>query len=290
MVIETIDKTYEVIGYAKSDEAAKRYICREASDGQEYMLLCIIDRQQIGRLLPFFFSKETDGAFRDYHGCFVADSCLHLVFSYHDGQSLRERLELSNCTLEERMDIFGKLLEKLMLVAMPDGVAANVLGTDSILVSDANDVNFRYELPNLEAVLRNDGTDVQKRLLKIYDVLFADELKRRTVLALTDYRDIIRPGDYDSIFEAYRLFKVFSGIVDELPREDREIPHTKGYLLWERVKSVFPIIKRIVLMVIALCAVGFLVWSFWNTMRSEKKEIVFDQIGTYEIKKELEGQ
>lgn len=283
MVIETIDKTYTVIGFAKSDEAIKRYICKDASDRREYMVLCVCERHWIEELMTFFLTHEAEGKFRDYHGCFVADGNLHLVFSYHEGQSLKDRLEKQGCTLEERIGIFGKLLEQLMLLSMPDGVASDVLTVDKILASDANEIAFRYELANPAAVIKNDKLDMQKKLLAVYDHLFAGELKRRTVLPLLDYRDIIRPGEYDNVFEAYRLLKVFTGIIDELAPEDRDTPHTKGYLFWEKVKGVFPIVRRIVMLVIAGVAVGFLVWSAWNSLRSEQKDIVFDQIGTYEI-------
>ncbi len=290
MVIETIDKTYDVIGFAKSDEAIKRYICKDISDNREYKLICVCTRELIEMLMPFFLTHESEGKFRDYHGCFVDNGNLYLVFSYHEGQSIKDRLEKSNCTLEERIGLFGKLLEKLMLLAMPDGVAADVLKSDRILASDADEIEFSYELSNPASVVKNDKTDMQKRLLAVYDHLFEEELKRRTVLALSDYRDIIRPGDYDNVIEAYRLFKVFTGIIDGLAPEDRSTPHTKGYLAWEKVKSVFPVVKRVVLLLVALAAVGFLIWSMWNTLRTQQKDIVFDQIGTYEIDNGLEGK
>lgn len=290
MVIETIDKTYEVIGFAKSDESIKRYICKDTSDNREYMVLCVCERKWIDALMPYFLTQEAGGGFRDYHGCFVADGNLHLVFSYHEGQSLQDRLEKSTCTLEERIGLFGRLLEQLMLLGMPDGLAADVLSTKRILASDADEIAFRYVLSDLDRVLKDDKAEMQRRLLAVYDFLFAEELKKRTIIALLDYRDIIQPGDYDNVFEAYRLFKVFTGIIEGLSPEEKSTPHTKGYLFWEKVKTVFPIIKRILMLLIALVAVGFLVWSYWNTLRSNQKDIVFDQIGTYEINDELEGK
>ena len=159
MVIETIDKTYDVIGFAKSDEAIKRYICKDISDNREYKLICVCTRELIEMLMPFFLTHEAEGKFRDYHGCFVDNGNLYLVFSYHEGQSIKDRLEKSSCTLEERIGLFGKLLEKLMLLAMPDGVAADVLKSDRILASDADEIEFSYELSNPASVVKNDKTD-----------------------------------------------------------------------------------------------------------------------------------
>ncbi|MBR1628762.1 MAG: hypothetical protein IJ679_05785 [Lachnospiraceae bacterium] len=291
MTINTLDKAYQVIGYAKSDSAVLRYICREKSDGRLYEVLRIIERQRVDELMPFFLAHEEHGKFSDYHGLFVQNESLHLVFSYHEGQTLQEKLEKQGCLLEERLALFSAILEKLMLLAMPAGIAADVLAADQILASDAGQIEFRYHLMDLDTVAKNDRQDMQKSLLLVYDFLFFDEIKRKTVLPILDYRDILLPGDYEEILDIYRLFKIFCQIIEELPEEEKERPKTRAYLIWERIKKAFPIVRRIFLFSIVIIALCYLLWTVRDTSKDKtKKDIVFHQIGTYDLDDILKEQ
>lgn len=61
-------------------------------------------------------------------------------------------------------------------------------------------------------------------------------------------------------------------------------PRTRGFLAWERIKRCFVPIKKILFLLVMLCAVFFLVYSVYESMQEGGRKELFEYIGTLEIK------
>lgn len=284
MMIQTLGRKYNVIRYVYSDSNTERYICMEEEEGTNYTVIRIKNRMWIMRTMEFLMRQMENHAFTDFVSCFASGEYMHVVMKYAEGIPLKGKLQDENCPLEERMAIGKAILDKIMLLNMPDYFLQDCLKQESIIVSPALEINFRYCLSDINQYGRVQFRDVQICLRRLFEALFGWEMDRRVLAPASRFCSLLKRGEYQDILAVYADYGAICREIGDIPAVELATPRTRGFLAWERIKRCFAPVKKILFLLVMLCAVFFLVYSVYESMQEGGRKELFEYIGTLEIK------
>ena len=166
MMIQSLEKKYIVIKYSFSDSNVERYICQEETGGEKYTIVRVKNRQWIAKAVEFLMHQRENSHFTDFTSCFFSDECLYVVMRYAEGISLEEKLQNEVSSLEERLAVGKGILERILILNMPDYFLKDCLKAESIILSASLEVSFQYELLNIADYERVQFWQVQSCLLR----------------------------------------------------------------------------------------------------------------------------
>ncbi len=287
MTIKTLDESYIVIRHIDAEEEIERFICSSEKDGKRYIIIRIRNKKWIADTMKFFVRTRENNKFSDFHSCFIEEECLHLVFSYMEGMTLRERLERSPGTLEERMEIFRRILERVMILDMPEYIQCDVLKMDQIIITEALDIGFFYRLDDVEEYDIYGFEDVQKNLFYVFKQIFSEEIRKRMVLPLIEFRDALKSASSKNILEVYQLYRIWMDVINGLPEEEKNTPRTLGFSAWESMKRLFQPAKKVLELLLLVVAVVYFIYAISQVNRTSFTSNTYDYIGTLKI---MDGQ
>ena len=284
MIIQTLEKKYTVIKYIFSDRDAERYICKEESGKEKYTVVCVKNRMWIRKAMKFLVQQMESRYFTDFVSCFFSEECLYVVMKYAEGISLKAKLERESCSLRERMAVGKNILERLMILNMPDYFLQDCLKPETVILSSALEVNFQYELSKIGDYDKAGFSQVQNCLGKLFAGIFVGELGKNMLPPIRGFCDLLGEGKYQDILEVYTEYGKVCKAVNELPPQELTLPKTWGFRVWERIRRCFVPLKKICAVILMLLAVAFLIYSVHTSMEEGSEKKVFDLIGTLEIK------
>lgn len=284
MIIQTLEKKYTVIKYIFSDRDTERYICREEGGREKYTVVCVKNRMWIRRAMKFLVQQMESRSFTDFVSCFFSGECFYAVMKYAEGTSLRRKLKVENCSLRERMAVGKNILERLMILNMPDYFLQDCLKPETVIVSPSLAVNFQYELSQIGDYGKADFSQVQNCLKKLFAGVFSKELEKEMLPPVRSFCDALAMGKYQDILEVYTEYGITCKAVSELPPEELILPKTWGFRMWERITGLFAPLKKICAFLLMLLAVFLLIYSVCVSMETGSEKKVFHSVGTLKIK------
>lgn len=244
MIIQTLEKQYTVINHVFSDDNVERYICKEETGSQRYAVTCIKNRRWIRKTTGFLMQQMQNRYFTDYVSCFFSEECLYVVMNHVEGISLKKKLEDENCYLRERMLIGKNILEKIMILSMPDYFLQDCMKPETVMLSPALEVNFRYELSQISDYDKFHFLQVQNRLGNLFETLFFRELKKGMLPPGKSFCNSLREGKYQDIPEMYAAYDSMCKAAKELSPEEDVLPKTWSFRLWDRIKKCFVPLRK----------------------------------------------
>ena len=283
MMIQTIGKKYMVTQYSYADSHFMRYKCREEGKKEMYSMTCIKDKTWIRRVTKFLMDQMENPNFTDYVSCFFSEECLYVLMKYRAGISLRETLLKAHCGLEGRMAIGKNILEKILLLKMPDYFLQDCLWADRIILSTALEVEFQYELANLPEYESYDFCHVQARLAGIFEELFMPEIQKRVLPDASRFCDALYGGEYADMLEVYQAYQELCRNINEIPPEELKIPRTPSFQIWEKIRRQFGTLKKVCALFLLIAALAFLVYTVSQSGQSGGEKRIFTSIGTLKI-------
>lgn len=284
MIIETLETKYEVIRYLYSDRHIERYICRVEDGDDTFTCIRIKEKKWIVSVMEFLMGQLENRDFTDLSACFVNEEHLYIMMRYTEGILLEEKLSYEETELEERLELAKAILDRLLLQNMPDYFMNDCLQLSRIHVSPGMSIGFEYELAGITDYEKTRFADVESRVAKIMELLFADELSKKTLPAMEKYIKSLKKNGYRDLMEMYTVYDELYKAILAMDESELVTPRTGRFRAWERFKKIMRPVKKIVAVLLILGSIGFLIWTAYTSSQDGNSSKVFEYIGSVEIK------
>lgn len=285
MLIHVFGEELKVL-HVDSRENYEIMQCYSQQEKRQYLLLHYMEYGQVKRLLPYYFSLMDNEVFEDYKGCFTENGELYLAFYKRYGQPLKNLLQKGTLSLERRILLGRKLLEKILLWKLPCGVAGQVLAAERILV-DGEELAFDYAWEG-EAETEDDICLFAEKMSDLTEVLFRQEISRGAGEKLTGFLTELEQGKMATILDIY---EGYCNMCEHLPDECAE-----EITLTARVKRVcLKCSERLqqsagefLLLIGYITVLALLIIGIQKQKEEKQKEkaqgVVYTEIGTLSIR------
>lgn len=271
MLIQTFERGYKVISHVLTFDIGEIYICRDIAADREYTLVCIKDRAVVPALMEYLTAMVNPRIFNDYIEHFVFDDNFFIVLRYYRGVTLHEKLKGEYCSLRERLQIGAKMLERMLLLDMPEYFQKNCLTESNIIVKPSLDVFFNYVPNDITSFAAADDEGVLKAVLGVFSRLFADELVRKSAPPLNDFYYALQNEQRFNCMEIYQEYTRMRREVEDIPEEEIEKPKSKWFVLWERVKAKLVVLKKMLAVVLLVLAFIYLIYTIDKSIHPDFK-------------------
>ncbi len=284
MLIQTYEHEYKIISHLLNNDLGDIYICRDIAIDLEYTILRIKDRVIVPGLMVYLNTNMRKEIFADYIEHFVFEDDLCIVLKYYRGGSLSEKLNSEHCSLNERMKIGKKILDRIVFLDMPLYFLKNCLTGERIIVRPNLDIFFNYVLSDIRDFAAVDDQAVLKAFAAIFKMLFADELSKQSAPPISQFYSALHKEQYFNNIELYKQYTKMCREVELIPEEELGKPKSKWFLLWERVKRQFVVLKKILAAALFILAVVYLACTVKEFIDPTLTRVNhFEFIGTLEI-------
>lgn len=292
MMIRTYESDYMVIRHVQSDDKIKEvYICRRNGEqnGREYIVICIKDIALCQQLLHFFSEKVDKKKFTDFVEYFTFEGNLHIVFVYSRLMALDEKLRIQFCSFAERLEMTQKILERIVYLNMPYSFMADALVPEHITISDTLDVRFNYEMTNLNRINSYTLPEVGQDIVNVLQLLFRGELEKKSCPEIEELLGWLKGGEYESYLDIFYKFNEYYALLKNKTEEELAVPRTKLFQLWEKVKTAFKGLRKVLMIVLLVAAILYLVFSIVDLVKPQSQGNIgtvdrLDSIGTLQIR------
>ena len=282
MIIETYNKVYNVVQHKMTGLHKDIYICKNREDNQLYTIIRMKDKNSTTKIIEFICEQKKNTKFSDFVEYFVYKEDLHIVFRYKRGTILEKHLK-QICTIEERMEIGKKILEKLVLFQVTPYFLCQCLELDNIFITDSLEVNFEYTLDKVEKYDTYTTKQAEAYLYRVITVLFSKELKKHVIEPMEHFLKKIQTyEDFDSL-HMYKLYCESCDEIRKIPDEDLAVSKNWFFRLWERIKSFRKVIRDSILSLIFLGVFLYMIYSIWSSFQIKGYQKNYNSIGTVEI-------
>ena len=236
MIIQRLNKCYEVMRQISGTSRISEYLCIEQEVQETYLLVRITDPILAEKFTLFLEDRIKGTKFPDYIECFQANGAFHAVFNYSGEKTLKDNLGAENYTEKERAEIVRRLLEQMLLRSPHPYFMRNSLRTDMITVADNLDVDWNYHMDESGAFDNCTMETVCGQLAEVIKRLFTQELKRKQYPLLNAYLFVIEDGRIPDYLKLYQEFmSVYEALCDE---ESGRLSPTFLQRLWERLIKI----------------------------------------------------
>lgn len=287
MIIESMTHRYDVICLEDENEKYEIYRCRELDETeQQYMVYGVKDTVMIKALAGAFTSEGQYENFDEYYECFSVCGKLFLVFYYYGSGTIAAKLESEDCSLSERFAIGKNLLQRLLILDMPDFLMSEVISPDRILADASISIHFRYRLDGILLTEEQRTEKICNGLAEIFTALFKNELaleKCEEILAFIErISTLYTDNGTNGLIQIYHEYENLEDMIPGISGNGHIRPNTFCFRMWDRIKSAYPVVKKIVFGLIVVVLAGYLVYDILFPSYS-KECIKFNSIGTLSI-------
>lgn len=284
MLIQTYENGYKVISHVLTNLTGEIYICRDVSGDGEYTILRVTDKRFLPEFMIYLTTRVHQNIFTDFVEYFSYEDDFYVVLKHAEGTSLAEKLKIENCSLKERLKIGEKLCERMVLLDMPTYFQLNCLKLERIIVKPGLDVVFNYVPEDIRNFAHADDDAVIEAFCVVFEKLFPVELLKQLAPPINEfYRSLKKEQHFDSI-ELYKQYRQMSREVESIPEDEIQKPKSWLFVLWEKIKRSFKVLRKflaVVLILVALCYLVYTIYRFFNPVCEEKR--YFENIGTVVI-------
>lgn len=286
MLIETYHDAYAVVQHYYTGLHLDHYVCRRRSDRGLYTVIRVRNKKITAQILGFICEQAHNKKFVDLKEQFTADGDLHVVFACEEGTPLLRKLE-QGCSIEERMEIGRRVLERIVLLGQPYYFICRCLDPEQIYVTDALAVSFRYTLEQAERYGSYTGAMAAEALERLMRLLFADELRRAAPVPLEEYFAWLQGMEQFDGMEQYRRYELACAEIKKQGQGARK--EKKGFLyrLGQLAGSLHKLVKRWLLPLIFAGVFLYMAYNIYLSFQSNGYVDHFQEIGTVEMKDEF---
>ena len=290
MIIQTHNSCYEVIRPESSDHTKDVYLCRRLQEDRDrsYTVICMKDIGVSQSLIEYFTNEVDTEKTTDFIEYFTYEGKLTFVFLYSRYITVEKKLLKDSCSFEERLVIGKNIMERMLYLHMPLALQADALDKNHITVSESLDIRFNYELSITDRLHDYTVQDIGRLLADIYQIIYSNEIRNNSCQELNGYLQWLKDGEYESYLDMFYRFHALYQLLKEKKPEELEQPHTRLFIIWERLKKLICKLKKLLIALLMLGAVLYLVYSVtelvkpksWNPAGAN----AYRYIGTLEIK------
>ena len=293
MIIESMTHRYYVICRERESETYDIYRCRELNEAahEAYLVYCVKETELIKALAHAFTGEGNFENFEEYYECFSARGGLCLVFCHYDQTTLAQKLQGEDCFLTERIAIGKRLLQRLLILDMPDFLMSEVMSVDHILVDASLSIHFRYQLEGILLPGEQRTEKIYKGLADIFTALFARELALEKCSEIPVFIQELMSGEHDrgeqGLLWVYQEYEALEELLAKASGSGYIRPNTFWFRVWDKIKLVFPVAKKIIFCLIVAVLAGYLIYGIVFPQYT-RECLKFDTIGTLSIIEDTE--
>lgn len=285
MVIKNLSNQYYVVEKKKSTKDFDVLHCRlmseDTNSDKTYDLIKIKNREKMPYLIQMFTEKESNQTFFDMYDCFSKNGVFYIAFEHCNNPSLREKLKSERCILRERLEIGKNVLERAILLAMPDFLQAQVMNPDNVLVGSDTSAAFSYVISSISDAENGNFDMVMSSVAELMEFLFAPEIEKEESEDIKKFIETCYEYRFKDMLEFYQEYSKFYDVVCKQAAGGFIKPNTLLFRIWNKIKIIFVKSKKWILRIIVIILVIFLLKTI---LEPEKKSgTKFDRIGTVEI-------
>ncbi len=289
MVIRTLETTYTVIRQLPYKGGNNVYACGEEGKDELFLLVEFANKETIPDAVAFLSEHRKDGEFTDFKDCFFSGENFYALFSFLQSKSLEDILQDDGAGLEERLSLIRALLEKWMLMKMPAYFIYDCARMDHLRYTDAGKCVPCFELEEIRQKGSCGFAEGQGRLARVWHEVFKPEISKRTVVELVDFERELEEGNFEDVQALFVAYDKLEAKVLGQEAKEWVQPKTWPFRLWERIKTFFPFVKRVIATALVIAAFMFLFYTMKKSMESGGQQRQFEQIGTLKIRDDAAG-
>ncbi len=281
MVIYTYGHEYPVTSVQKTTDEYNCYICTDSVNGGFCRIISIKNKALFPELVSWLSKTVDPSVFTDYIEHFIYDDMLCIVMKYTQGVTLADKNDTEPMSLKERLELCRKILERAVLLDIPDYFLDKCMDTGNIIVSADLSVSFNYPIEDI--IVMRDGAAI-KRTEMLLRLMFAREIERKVPDELMKFFDEMPDLAGSNMIELYSRYYMMMTRLIERDAGDEE-PKSIWYRIWDKLKSLWAVIKRVLMFLLLAVAVVYLIFTINTSGSSTKQSKTFDSIGTVTIDK-----
>ncbi len=281
MVIYTYGHEYPVLSVQQMNDDYNVYICNDTENGGFCRILCIKNKTLFPEIAGWLAETADPRVFTDYLEYFLFEENLCIVMKYTDGTTLAEKLSMDSMPLAERLELCRRILERAVLLEIPDYFLEKCFDKNNIIVSDDLSVSFNYPI---EDIAEPKEYHPVKKAEELFKTVFAQELERKVPDELIGFMEKM-PELYGS--DMITLYDRYYSMLSEVDIKDSEAEEPKSiwFKVWEQIKKFWSKLKIVLMFLLLAAAVGYLVYTIVTSGSSKTASPNFDSIGTVTIDK-----
>ena len=281
MVIYTYGHEYPVTSVQKSTETYDCYICNDNENGGFCRILSLKDKTVFPELVGWLTQNVDPSVFTDYREHFMFEDTLCIVMKYTQGVSLADKIDVEPLPLKERLELCRRILERTVLLDIPDYFLEKCFDTHNIIVSSDLTVNFNYPIEDITGQKECLPLKTAEQFLRS---MFAREIERKVpdelIAFFNEFSDIAGSNKIELYSRYYMMMTRF---IEREPEEEE--PKSIWYRIWDKIKKIWQKLKKVLMFLLLAAAVFYLVFTIQTSGSSKKKQSNFDSIGTLTIDK-----
>lgn len=287
MVIQTLDKAYEVIKKIEENQGKAVYLCHRAGDeeGQLYLVTAFASDALSREHMIFFMELSLSKKIEDFEESFLKNEVLYLVFVYHQDESLMDALVEERLSIMERLEISRSLVEQLVSKNLPDYLLYEALSERNVRVAADGSVSFHYFMDNPECLGTDLYPNVVDRLCDWLNQLFLQELDGKAADPLEIFLEELQNGKYHSYVEIYRQYRMVYEWMEKQARTDGLEPDTFLIKLWKHMKKAVKWLRYLLYAAVLIATAAYLIYSI-RKPEEGKGSMPFGQIGEITLNEE----
>lgn len=269
------------MGVKQTDEHLDCYICRNVNGGGLCRIVSIKDKKLFPELSGWLADNIDREAFTDYIEHFVFEDRLCIAMKYKEGINLSTKLATESLPLRERLELGRRLLERIVLQDIPDYFLSKCLSPDCIIISSDLSVCFNYPINDIVDGRSQNGRHLIEGILKL---IFSKELERKVPDLISKFflrLPELTEGRMIDLYAEYYALMVELENYDE----NSEQPKTFWYKLWDKIKKIFKVLKKILIIALVLASLGYLIYTILDPGKNKNSNGHFTEIGTVQIDK-----
>lgn len=290
MLIENLERKYIVIKKNSGQEGIEQFVCSLEEDrtGKEYGIARVsLDRLGQGGftadVIGFLTEQRKNKSFQDFFEYFTDAHFLYIVTIYGNEVSLEEKLDSENCSLPERLEIGKCLLEHMILLGAPHFFYWSALAPGGIRISKAMEIQFQYDLTEILHFQDYGIGETAKRLAEQLQGLYKKELELQAFPEMEQLIAGLNREEYKDYIEIYEQYiRIYESWCNH--QEIGLTPRKFTFRLWEKIKRLGGISKKLVAVLILLAAAGYTFLSIQEFMTPPSVVKNYAKIGSLELK------
>ena len=281
MTIYTYGHEYPVASIQKSTDTYDCYICTDNVNGGFCRILSLKDRTVFPELVGWLSKTVDPAVFTDYIEHFMFDGMLCIVMKYTQGVSLADKSDMEAMPLRERLELCRRIIERTVLLDIPDYFLEKCFDTHNIIVAPDLTVSFNYPIEDITE--NRDGVPIKKAELFLRQI-FAYEIERKVPDELMAFFGEMPELAGANMTELYSRYYMMMNRLVEREAGDEE-PKSIWYRIWDKIKQIWKRVKKIIMFLLLTAVVFYFVYSIQISGPSKKRQANFDSIGTLTIDK-----
>lgn len=285
MDIQVFDKVYQIIYKNQITDDYEILQCKGVEDETEYTLLHIMDYEMIKDLLPILNVLQNSMLFQDYKGCFSKEKDLYVIFVRHNVTLLNDILKEEKLSIEKKLHIGKKILEKILLFNLPDFMICHVLSTDYIMFENG-EVFFCYDWKELWKAEKSDMRMIHLQMKNLFEHIFQYEITLGMSSELGTLMQALEKEEFEDFFGIYEAYTSLSQVILGETQEYDKTEHTFFYKVSKALKKAEGVLQIVLFLFIYILIVWFLVETIKSAEQNEEPKIgiIYESIGTLKIR------